>query len=260
MGSFMTGLEQLLQVPEVDIFHDLRELVKVYPDKIKLILYKQENRVRKAGYEDTLPVASNLKNHHNDSQISEDSLIRSLRRSKQLISDVVLCNDFDLFCTFTFKSDRQNIELCKSKMSNWLQSQRKQWGRFGYLIVPEFHKDGQSLHFHALLQGYNGKLEDSGKLINGRTAYNIKSYRNGFSTAVRIDNRDAVSNYVKKYITKDMPQFNGKKRFWLSTGLNRPLTLHNQDFINNPAYNWSEKYNNELFTLYESGAILKEPS
>lgn len=256
----MATLEHLLHIPELDIYQDLRELVKIYPDKIKLILYKQENQVRKAGYEAVIPDLHDFTDNNNAVETSQDSLIRSLRRSKQLISDVILCNDFDLFCTFTFKSDRQNIELCKSKMSNWLHSQRKQWGKFQYLIVPEFHKDGKSIHFHALLKGYNGRIKDSGKSIHGRKAYNITSYRAGFSTAVKIDNHEAVSKYVRKYITKDMPQFSGKKRFWLSTGLQRPITLHNPNFIDNSDLNWREIHNSEYFTLFESNAIIQLPS
>jgi len=250
----------LLHIPEHEIYHDLHELVKLYPHKSKLILYKNENIQRKAGYEDSLPVLPSSKDTYANPQATEDSLDRSIRRSRQLITDVVLCNDFELFATFTFKKDRQDIDLCKRKMSTWLKNQKRIHGVFKYLIVPEFHKDGKSLHFHALLQNYRGNLTDSGKYINSRKAYNFGGYQSGHTTAVKIDNMEAVSLYIRKYITKDMPTFAGKKRFWLSTGLNRPVTLINQNYFEKSELNWGILHNNEVFTLYESNEIIQLPS
>lgn len=257
-GHIMPTLDTLINVPEQNIYFDLRELVKIYPNKTKLFLFKNPNTIRKKGFVDSLDtvISSSTKPLYP----SEDSLARSIRRSRQLITDVVLCNDFELFCTFTFKEDRQNIEKCKSKMKQWLKNQKQKYGTFSYIIVPEFHKDKKSLHFHALFQGYKGKLTDSGIIVNGRNSYNINSYRSGFTSAVYIDNKAKVSNYVRKYITKDMPTFSGKKRFWLSTGLKRPLTVQNGDFINNPAYKWSKIHTNELFTYYETKEIIRTSS
>jgi hypothetical protein len=112
-------------------------------------------------------------------------------------------------------------------MGYWLNNQRILHGKFKYLIVPEYHKDNKSLHFHGLFLGYNGNLVDSGRTKNGRTIYNINSYRAGFTTAVRIDNREKVASYVAKYITKDMPKFRNKQRYWCSNGLKRPLKIVN---------------------------------
>lgn len=164
-------------------------------------------------------------------EIVEDNLIRSLRKTKSLISDILLSNPFDLFVTFTFSqaktSDRFNPNVIKLQMANWLKNQRMRNGKFAYLIVPEFHKDGKALHFHALFNEYPGELTDSGRNSKGRRLYNLKSYTLGWNSAVKIDNIEKVSSYVKKYITKDMPQFRGKRRFWASTGLKRPIVIDN---------------------------------
>jgi hypothetical protein len=164
---------------------------------------------------------------------NEDNLERSLRRSKQLVADYALNNPFELFSTFTFSpkktANRQDPDLVKSQMSNWLKNQQTRTGKFAYLIVPELHKDGKSLHFHALFAGYEGVLLDSGEKINGRKAYNFKSYTLGINSAVRIDNIEAVSSYIRKYITKDMPQFHGKHRYWATKSLMRPRTEDNPD-------------------------------
>jgi hypothetical protein len=208
---------------------------KVYPRLIKV-------------FEPTLPYLKKIpfmEDHEDDFYVedwptreinsktsNEDNLERALRQSKTTISDLTLCNGFELFATFTFspeKSDRLNPVAVKIQMANWLRNQRKQHGKFHYLIVPEFHKDGKALHFHALLKEYRGILIDSGKYIKGRRAYNFKSYTLGINSAVWIDDIQKVSGYVKKYITKDMPQFRGQHRFWTSTGLKRPLVIDNLD-------------------------------
>jgi hypothetical protein len=159
---------------------------------------------------------------------NEDNLERSIRRTKTLISDYVLCNEFDLFATFTFSpektTDRFNPNLVKLQMANWLKNQRKATrnGKFPYLIVPEFHADRRALHFHALFKNYTGVLTETDKTSKGRPVFYFKGYTLGYNSAVPIDNIEKVSSYVKKYITKDMPQFHGQHRFWVTKGLKKP--------------------------------------
>jgi hypothetical protein len=180
----------------------------------------------------------------------EDNIERAVRRTRRRINDYLLCNDFDLFTTFTFdpsKVNRHDPNACKTKMSDWLKNQQKIWGKFRYLIVPEFHKDKTSLHFHALLGNYAGHLKNSNIKHNGRTVYNITSYRSGFSTAVKIDNKEKVASYVQKYITKDMPTFFGKNRYWVSKGLKLPLTIENSlsdewDYQENSLWSHENEY------------------
>lgn len=156
---------------------------------------------------------------------NEDNLERSLRKTKTLITDYMLCNEFSHFVTFTFdpkKSDRTNPVSQKKQMTDWLHNQRNRNGRFSYIIVPEFHADRKALHFHAVVNDYPGILLDSGKKQKGKTIYNLKGYTLGFTTAVEIDNYEKVIWYLQKYITKDMPQFFGQRRFWTSNGLRKP--------------------------------------
>lgn len=159
---------------------------------------------------------------------TEDDLERSVRRTKQKVREIVLCNVFDFFVTFTFKPGVNN-EQRLVKMSTWLKNQNKN-SSFKYLIVPELHKSGL-LHFHALLKNYQGNIVDSGIKRYGKTVYNIKSYRNGFTTGVKISPGDSrrVGHYVAKYITKDMPRFPGKKRYWRSSNLKKPVKIENSE-------------------------------
>jgi len=174
----------------------------------------------------------------------QSSFDDSIRRTKTVISDLVIANEFDSFATFTFNgkkryskmygyavTDRSNPDECKKKMSKWLKNQREIHGSFNYLIVPEYHKDGQSIHFHAMLKNYKGNLTDTGKKRYQIPIYNIESYKLGHSTLVPIAQTSSdihrVGSYLKKYITKDMPMFKGKKRYWCSNGLIRPEIHHN---------------------------------
>ena len=126
---------------------------------------------------------------------------------------------------------------CRAKMSNWLKNQRKRINPdLKHLIVAEFHKDGVSLHFHALLKNFTGKLVAA---INPKTnrplkkhgnpVYNIPSYRSGFTDAQKIDDNPVsqavMTRYLTKYITKDMPSFPNRKRFWASDGFKRPTKI-----------------------------------
>jgi len=231
----------------------VQNFAKVYPNKITIFEYPYGFYKLKEGFEPSQPKPHTNLGKHKDQVLSRlNSSERSLRRTKTLISDLVLSNSFDMFATFTFKDHRDNMDMCRSRMINWLKSQQKQHGRFQYVIVPEFHKDGKSLHFHALLGGYKGQLVDSGKKVNGRKAFNIKSYRTGFSTVIKIDNVEKVSSYVKKYITKDMPMITSKKRFWCSTELARPKIAYNIDLSE---YEITPVVENDYFTI--SSAVLK---
>jgi len=236
-----------------EIHQEITHIVKVYPNFIRLLKFHSSLSARIAGYESR---DEETNNSAKTSLALDDNLHRSLRRTKTTITDIVICNEFDLFVTFTFAKDRQNINRLKKQMSTWLKNQKRIVGSFSYLIVPEFHADRQSIHFHALFKDYQGKLTDSGHKINNRRSYNIPSYRLGFSSAVKIDNIEKVGNYVQKYITKDMPNFNGKKRYWLSTGLKRPITLINSEVIDNPFLNWRKVYNNEYLEMFETNGSM----
>lgn len=210
---------------------------KVYPSHSRLIVYKKPFNV---------PVGSNddRKKRNTDmmTELMRKMLIeRSLKRTKEVINDIILCNDFDYFCTFTFKDFRNDVDVCKARMHYWLHSQQKLYGNFGYLIVPEYHHDGEALHFHALFRGYKGKIvpatkKSTGELVysfSGKQVFDLPGWRNGFSNATIIDktdnSREKVANYVGKYITKEMPLFSGKKRYWISQGLVRPERSNNVD-------------------------------
>lgn len=248
MTSFM------FNQPENTIYQNVFNYVKIYPTFVRVFQYPQPLKTRLPGWE--LVSGSEISSNSSLTTEFQKELYQkqSLRRTKTTLSDLTLCNEFDLFVTFTFAKNRFDVTECKRKMSRWLQNQQTLHGKFTYLIVPEFHKDRKAIHFHGLLKNYRGGLKNSGIKQNGRDVYNIKSYKAGFSTAVKIDNHAKVSSYIRKYITKDMPQFEGKKRYWCSTGLKRPLVLPNQGehVLSLPFVHFTTEYETKTLTTFRA--------
>lgn len=159
------------------------------------------------------------------------SLQTSVARTKQKIYDYAKANSSDefelmFFVTLTFnpsKVDSYNYNLITGKMTNWLRNLRKKIPSLKYIGVPEQHKSGR-FHFHFLMNDISAILIDSGyRTKDGMIIYNLEAYKWGFSTATLIQDRERVSNYLCKYITKDLAlQTKGKKRYWHSKGLSLP--------------------------------------
>ena len=212
-------------------FMDVRvitNITKEYPNMIKVMIYKEPQF-----YECTSGRIKRNKREVNEKDYVPS--ITSLGRTKTLIRDIVQCNDFELFCTFTFDPDkvydRFNLSCCWHRLQVWLRHQKEKSPDFKYLFIPEQHKSG-AWHFHGLMSNYKGSLRDSKhKSSSGYKVYNITSYRGGFSTAVYIENSDAVCNYVLKYITKDFIKTFNQRRFFCSRNLIRP-----KKSINSPIF------------------------
>jgi hypothetical protein len=261
--------------PEVSTYQKVKNVVKIYPSFTKLFVYDEPITVKIPGYEelDSKPP----KQHISTSNLYLED---SIRRTKTTISDLTICNEFDLWTTFTFNCQNCNTgcknytkgvkctcppnqckrskpSICKKRMSKWLNNQRETHGNYSYLIVPEYHKKHNALHFHALMKDYKGQLTPTNKTINKRKVYNIKSYQLGFSTAVKIDNIDKVSSYIKKYITKDMPLFPGKKRYWCNTGLQRPVKITNPDIDPFTMEGFTEVYKLNNLTIFKHNASIE---
>jgi len=260
-----------LQRRESEITEVIEHYKKHYPKKIKYyhckypFTKKQDNweqvkTLTNADIENYYQKRKTLakKNNSITQRIStlptaNDNLERSIRRSKESIRDIILCNEFTHFCTFTFGKQHYDIPRCVKSMQNWLKNQSRLDKNFQYLIVPEYHKDKLGIHFHALTKNYSGKKLPTGKYTKGRQIYNIAGFRSGFSTYVRLDkDTERVAHYVTKYITKDMPTLNGRTRYWCSKGLLRPYYDYDQgldllDYID--TYDIDDSYDTDLYKI-----------
>lgn len=194
----------------------------------------------------------------------ETPLERSIRRTKKRVRDYILCNDFAIFATFTFRDNRYDIEEKRQQMSNWLKNQQKRNSSFKYIAIPERHADG-ALHFHILLTDYPGKIDEAinpktGKKVSkyGQVVYYFPEYTLGFSNFRLInpstEDHIKVATYVSKYITKDMPNFKGKKRYFCSQGLINPKLIDNPDeWYKNIKPDWQIKTKNGLIMRFVRG-------
>lgn len=227
----------------------ISDIVKVYSDMIKVVIYHNSYRLPSSSRR-YVPkdIAKKTKR--------EDSIHRSLRRTKTTIKDIMLSNRFDMWCTFTYNCrscqpkctnnpctcspstcKRFDIDHTRRVLTNWFRNQKKHSPQLRYLAVPEFHKNG-AIHFHCMLSGFNGRLKDSGKKTkNGQVIYNASGYYSGYTEFVKIgelyqagsgsEQYRRVISYLTKYITKDMPLVYGRRRFLVSRELERPITVVN---------------------------------
>lgn len=156
---------------------------------------------------------------------------RASHRARVNVFDLAVCNQFDLFCTFTYdpeQFDRTSYEETYGALRTWL-SNRVQRRGLKYVAVPEYHRDGSAIHFHMLCNSDAVDLVDSGHRRGGKRVYNIPSWTFGFSTAQYITGERSV-DFVSKYVSKYMTKANGRKiggRYYLSGGdLIRPTYIY----------------------------------
>ena len=111
---------------------------------------------------------------------------QALNRAKRRAFDLMACNpDCNMFVTLTLDSARISRtdwgEIVR-KLNVWLDNCVRRRG-LKYILVPEYHADGEAVHFHGLMNESALALSDSGKKHGGKTIYNIENWRYGFTTA-----------------------------------------------------------------------------
>ena len=160
-------------------------------------------------------------------------------QSANRVRDLILANpEFQYFGTMTFdkkkvKSRKDAVELHRALKRFF------QYLGIKFILIPERHKDG-SIHFHGVFDSsiepflvlfVIGESRMSAFMVeaikNGRVLYNFPKYqeRFGFCDFELIQNKQAISNYVSKYIIKGFLEPQNRifsHRFFASKGLNRP--------------------------------------
>lgn len=164
----------------------------------------------------------------------------ALSRAKRNIIDIILCNDFEYFCTFTFKPDkfdRYDIKECYKAIRKFFDNYKQKYSKdFIYIIVPEFHSDG-AIHFHGCCSGFRDddliipemilkKVGDEVVLVPNTLGYLrwLKYDKNmGIFNCSKIKSNTACAYYITKYITKNMKQIpKGIHLYSCSRSLERP--------------------------------------
>lgn len=172
---------------------------------------------------------------------SERIIKQNLLRTKKTIYDVCRCNTWDYFITLTFKREKDsendkyyvdcsNYDDCIKAVGKWFNNVRNRKANdIKYVIVPEFHADGEHYHFHGLLSNVgNLSFVDSGhKTKDGLTIYNIADWKFGFTNATKVKDTSKCSSYITKYITKDLEKrIKGKKHFVKSQNCDMPKIIN----------------------------------
>ena len=163
-------------------------------------------------------------------ELKHDRSVReSAKRSKQTIYQFARANIWEYFVTLTF--DRSIVDSsvydCVAKyVGTYLHNLRRVAPNLKYLFVPELHSDGIHYHVHGLVADCSDiAFIDSGHVdATKNIIYNMPSYHGGFSTATKVKDVSKVSSYITKYITKSLTfSLKGKRRFWASKNLNKPI-------------------------------------
>ena len=178
-------------------------------------------------------------------------LDESLCRSRRNIRDIILCNRFVYFCTFTFsdcKTDRSDLDALSKALRQFFNNFKKRYAPdFKYIIVPERHKNG-TWHFHGLISGIPSSEFVCPETITWRDPEtntlkrirNTKGYLRWYRYSVKfghfdvsvIKHYEACAAYVSKYITKQLADLaKSKHLYFCSQGLKKPDLVFDEDGV-----------------------------
>lgn len=263
------GLEARGARAHDEIMHNQR--IKEYPVGVLEVLTASRPVFREPGYEPMAKWAPEGRTGPERAKGGEaakeaqpegrkaENVKRAVRRAKQNLRDLALCNEMRYFVTLTLDKeqiDRHDIAAITRKVNAWC-SNRVQRDGLAYILVPERHKDG-AIHFHGFV---NDAVEvvDSGTISlpgckkpkrprskaqraewlaqGGQVVYNLPDWTLGFTTAIELygDPVRAV-NYCCKYIGKQqggggVPERIGGRWFYHGGCHERPkVTYADVDF------------------------------
>lgn len=214
--------------PGVLVYHNTK--AKIYPNGQQKITICSKPIYKSEYWElidDSEPIS---KPKNMDNEVRADSV----KRAKERIFDIAMCNQFDYFVTWTLDAEKINrydstdiSKKLKKFLNNMVQRHNAR-----YLVIPEHHQDG-AIHMHGLLSG-DFEMVDSGKKTkDGKTIYNMPQWTLGFSTAIKLDeHKERVSRYITKYVTKEFKKIFGSFYYAGGHGLVRkpPVKLYDVDY------------------------------
>lgn len=226
--------------------------IKAYNDGVyKVIEYKNERL--KTDQKPTSSFGSNSDLSEDEKAIRlEESRKQNLYKTKNKLRDYARNNHFDKFWTLTFdpKKFGSSDNLRFEEMQRFLKRMTRKYGKFNYLAVPERHKSG-AIHWHMMTGYFEPKLIDSGKRYKEKTIFNCPEWEFGFTNVQNVRSKKKISNYVSKYITKDLmdsPARRNKKKYWASRSLELPKTFGIKELLN---LNIEPDFESDICKIYE---------
>lgn len=228
-------------------------VLKKYGSKYKLTVH---NVLRQKGWEsEDCPKSKK-------GEVNSAKLLSNLSRTRNTIFELSMCNEWDLFCTFTLdktKYDRYNLDSFRKDFTHMIRYLREKYKcKIDYLLIPERHKDG-AWHMHGFIKGLPSEelreftLNESlppyihNKLKKNNKVFEWVSYRKkfGFCDLELIRDKDRASSYVTKYITKDLLESVSElnhKSYYCSQGLNRAVEIKRGHLVECPTFDFENEY------------------
>lgn len=208
--------------------------VKSYKSKIvasgNIIEFYEYEKPVLEGYSDTKKSSSGRSVSANEfeKEVNRKKVLSRARRDlRRLInSNVNMYAGFtSKFITLTFKENLKDFSSANYEFKKFKQRLEDYFDKkLKYVVVPEFQKRG-AIHYHVIF--FNIPFIRSNVLS--------KIWNNGFVKVNKIDNVDNVGAYICKYMTKDNDddRLLGKKCYFSSRGLYKPIEIKEKEKINN---------------------------
>ena len=169
------------------------------------------------------------------SQMSEESIVSSLRRTKKQIRQQSRMMCANLMLTFTTRHAYVDVDQFKRVTSRFLAMVRKEHVDFQYISVFERHNSNKtsskkkgSLHMHMVTAGYV-PYNPLRELWKKAVQLDLKNgdWEGASMQASEAKNRSpsTLARYISKYLTKDLDNEHfepNKKRYWSSKNIQVP--------------------------------------
>lgn len=195
----------------------LRENENNYDENVKKLL----NDIKERGESPSL--SSSSYSLLSDEEKYKINFNRSIIRSKDSLYKLALCNKWDYFVTFTFDNEnfRYDYDICIKRFRKWLNHFKERYcPSLLYIFIVECHKDG-AYHLHGLFQDPDDMVQNHIDHATKTRDY-ITKYHFGRSDISKVIDPARVSNYISKYVTKELVSRAGKHRYFCSSGLKHP--------------------------------------
>lgn len=226
--------------------------LKLYPDGSGVLTIANKAIFKEKGWESSKQKIRQSVERCVDAEPREDSV----KRAKEKIIDITRLNEFSHFITWTLdgqKIDRTDPIIISKKLKTFLMNKVKR-NNLIYLVIPEYHKDNQSIHIHGTINSDFEMVDSNRRTKNNQIIYNIPQWKYGFSTAIELDNnRKLVSHYITKYLSKDFRMIFGN--FYYAGGnivREPPTRLLNIDYDAVKSREYSNEYLSFKYLEFEN--------
>ena len=166
------------------------------------------------------------------SSVNTEKLDNNISRAKSVCKELVLCNPWDYWCTFTIspeKYDRYNLKKYIKDFTEFIHNYNRRCNedeKVKYLFIPEMHEDG-AWHIHGFIRG----IREKDLYINSNGYLTWKQYEDkfGYISMSKVRDVDRASSYMMKYMTKDIAKSVtelGAHIYYCSNGLERAKQLY----------------------------------